>query len=169
MGAQCFQQKHIDFLNRRHTVEQSVNCAKTIRTVGLTLGIHLIFGLPNEKDEEIIEDAQFCNSLDIQSVKIHNLHVLKNTVLAKLYQQKSFMPIDLAEYASKVILFLRHLDHNISVDRIAAVSARWENLVAPQWNRHKLKISQYVIDEMNRRSVHQSDMFSFASSQSPGK
>jgi uncharacterized protein len=122
------------------------------------IGIHLIFGLPNETDEQIIETAQIINDLPIDSVKLHNLHVLKNTPLEDMYNRGDFAPIALEEYSRRVILFLRHLKPEVAIHRLAAMSNRWNELVAPEWTRFKMGSYQYIIDRMTESQVRQGDL-----------
>ena len=68
-----------------------------------------MFGLPNETDQDILQTAEICNQLPIENVKLHNLHVLKNTPLADDFSRGEFVPLEMAEYIRRVILFLEHL------------------------------------------------------------
>ncbi len=53
--------------------------------------VHIINGLPYETKDMMIETAKYLNNLDIQGIKIHMLNILKNTKLAKIYEQKHFI------------------------------------------------------------------------------
>ena len=115
---------------------------------GLDVGIHLIFGWPGENDKQLKETALLCNQLPISNVKLHNLHVLRGTPLADLYTRGEFVPLELSDYADRVGVFLDHLDPRIAVHRLAALSSRHDELVAPQWTRNKMKSYQAVIDRL---------------------
>ena len=84
------------------------------------------------------------NDLSVDGVKLHNLHVLKNTPLAEEYNSGNFSPIDLKEYAERVVLFLENLDQKISIHRLTAVAPRWDELIAPQWTKEKMRPVQYI-------------------------
>ena len=62
-----------------------------------------MFGLPNENDLQIQETAQLLSELEVNGVKLHNLHVLRNTGLEKLFHESKFIPIELEEYALSLI------------------------------------------------------------------
>lgn len=148
-GVQSFFDHHLDFVKRGHTSQVSIHAIKRVKEMtGVDLGIHLIFGFPGETDQEIIKTAQIINELPIDNVKLHNLHVLKGTPLQKTFEQGEFTPIELDEYSRRVSLFLTHLSPEVAVHRLAAVSSRWDELVAPQWTRHKLRSSQFIIDQL---------------------
>lgn len=159
-GVQSFFDQRLKFLERGHNGACSIQAIeKTKRESGVHIGIHLIFGLPEETESEIIETAKIVSSLPVDSVKLHNLHVLKNTPLEILYRDGYFQPMELEAYAERVIVFLRHLKPGIAIHRLAALSNRWNELIAPDWTRFKMVSYQYIIDRMNRLNVKQGDLY----------
>lgn len=159
LGVQSFFDDQLVFLRRGHTVKASIDAIHRIKSQSqVDLGIHLMFGLPGETDEQIIETAKITSSLPIDNVKLHNLHVLKNTPLADLYLRGEFQPIELEDYARRVGLFLSHLDSRIAVHRLAALSSRWDELVAPMWTRHKMASYQYLMDHLEIHGITQGQL-----------
>lgn len=151
LGVQTFNEEQLLFLRRGHTGQAAMDCIGKIKSAGeIDLGIHLIFGLPGETPADILAEARTVSSLPIDHVKLHNLHVLKNTPLAELYAQGKFEPLDLPAYAERVALFLENIPRRIAVQRLAAVSSRWEELVAPEWTRYKMRSNQFIHDQMAR-------------------
>ena len=69
------------------------------------------------------------------------------------------MPIDRENYTDRTIVFLQHLNPNISVHRLAAVASRHDELVAPEWAKSKLDTYQRIIDEMNARKATQGQLY----------
>lgn len=156
LGVQSFNEDELLFYRRGHTAEQSIKAICQIKDkTDVNLGIHLIFGTPQETDNSLVETAQQINALPIDNVKLHNLHVLKNTPLENLFRTGKFKPISLKEYARRVALFLDHLNPDISVHRLSALSSRWDELVAPLWNRYKRKTHQAIIDVMQSKGSFQ--------------
>ncbi|MCU7837346.1 MAG: TIGR01212 family radical SAM protein [gamma proteobacterium symbiont of Taylorina sp.] len=160
LGLQSFFEHHLKFLRRGHNVERGYEAINKLhQQTGVDIGIHLIFGLPDETDEEIIETAGIINELPVSNVKLHNLHVLKNTPLAELYQKGQFKPCELDEYIEKVSLFLQHLSPKIAVQRLAAVASRWDELIAPQWTKEKMRPTQMIEDHLKKINIWQGHMF----------
>lgn len=156
VGVQSFDDDQLTWMRRGHTGAQAIRGIERIANdSGVDVGIHLMFGWPTENDKQIIETARLCNSLPISNVKLHNLHVLANTPLADLYNAGDFRPIDLDLYAHRVGLFLDHLDPRIAVHRLAALSNRWDELIAPDWVRHKMRSFQAMIDRINQAGHYQ--------------
>jgi radical SAM protein (TIGR01212 family) len=156
LGVQSFDNQQLDFLQRGHTVEQSITAIKRLHEyAGVDIGVHLMMGLPNEPLSQVGMYASRINQLPVTDVKLHNLHVLLNTPLEKLYQQGGFTPATLEEYTEKVIYFLSLLNPNIPVHRLAAVASRWEELVAPKWSKQRMKPAQYIINCMKKNKLYQ--------------
>ncbi|WP_246539955.1 TIGR01212 family radical SAM protein [sulfur-oxidizing endosymbiont of Gigantopelta aegis] len=156
LGLQSFFDHHLTFLQRGHDVQRGYDAiAKLHEHTGVDIGIHLIFGLPDETDEEIIQTAQILNNLPISNVKLHNLHVLSKTPLAEQYERGEFQPIELDEYINKVTLFLQHLSPDIAVQRLAAVASRWDEFIAPQWTKEKMRPTQAIEDQLKIQSIYQ--------------
>ena len=125
LGIQTFDDQQLIFLRRGHNRESSIDALKQLRKI------------PNIA-------AKLLNELSLDGVKLHNLHVLKNTPLAEEYNSGNFSPIDLKEYAERVVLFLENLDQKISIHRLTAVAPRWDELIAPQWTKEKMRPVQYI-------------------------
>jgi uncharacterized protein len=156
-GVQSFNEHSLLWMRRGHTAKKSVEAILRTREKcpALDLGIHLMFGLPNETDHDLLLAAGMCNSLPINNVKLHNLHVLKNTPLADEFARGEFVPVTLAEYTRRITLFLEHLDPRITVHRLAAVSSRPDDLIAPEWVGKRMDSYQYVLDVMNAAHTFQ--------------
>jgi uncharacterized protein len=166
LGVQSFFEDDLEFMRRGHTAEDSLKAIKKISSsTSVDLGIHLIFGNPNETDERLIETARRCNDLPITNVKLHNLHVLKNTALAEWHSEGKFTPIDRNEYARRVLLFLEHLHPRIALHRLAAFASRWDELIAPAWTADKMGTHQALIDYIRAHKSYQGKELIFSTAE----
>jgi radical SAM protein (TIGR01212 family) len=160
LGVQSFFDDHLKFLRRGHTRAQTLDAIhKIAQNTPVDLGIHLMFGNPGETDEHIIETAEIINHLPITNVKLHNLHVLKHTPLEEMYARGEFTPIEREPYAQRVKLFLKHLSPRVAIHRLAALSSRWDELIAPQWTRDKMGTHQFIIDTIRSDFSYQSQCY----------
>jgi len=156
LGVQSFFDSHLEFMQRGHTAQDSLKAIDKITSqTAVDLGIHLIFGSPDESLEQIKQTALICNDLPITNVKLHNMHVLKNTELEKWYTQGLYQPIERQEYTEKVQLFLSYLHPRIAVHRLAAFASRWEELIAPSWTSDKMGTHQFIIDHLREHKTYQ--------------
>ena len=155
LGVQTFDEEQLLFLRRGHTGTQSVEAIHRIAETGIDLGVHLIFGIPGETKRQMEDTANLISELPVHSVKLHNLHVLTNTPLAEMYAEGKFEPASLETYSDRVIEFLEALDPSVWVQRLAALSSRWDELVAPEWNRHKMKTYNFIVNRMREKQSYQ--------------
>ncbi len=162
MGVQSFNEDELLWMRRGHTAAASIKALQRIadRCPKVNLGIHLIFGLQSETPESVIETAKICNQLPIQNVKIHNLHVLKNTPLEESFRKGEFAPMARETYFEHVALFLRHLKPETAVHRLSAYAPRWDELVAPEWTARKMETYQDMMDYLIDRGFKQGDLYS---------
>lgn len=156
LGVQSFFDHHLEFMQRGHSAQASLDAIKKISDqTAVDLGIHLIIGSPHETEDEIKQTALICNDLPITNIKLHNLHVLKNTELEKWYQSGQFRPIEKEQYKDRVSLFLSYLHPRIAVHRLAAFASRWEELIAPAWTANKMGTHQYIVDQLRENKIYQ--------------
>lgn len=161
LGVQSFFDDQLVFMKRGHTREQSLKAIATIaRETSVDLGVHLMFGQPGETDAQIVETARICNDLPITNVKLHNLHVLKDTELEQIWNAGDFAPIGFEDYARRVRLFLEHLSPRLFVHRLAAFSSRANELIAPAWTGNKMKTHQGIVETLREHQSHQGLCFS---------
>lgn len=147
LGVQSFREEDLLFYRRGHTHLQSLKAIEKIsQKTSVDLGLHLIFGAPGEGEEDFKNAALLCNDLPITNVKLHHLHVLKNTHLETLWNAGDFQPISFEDYARAVQIFLEHLSPHTFIQRLAAYSSRWEELVTPAWTADKMGTHQKLID-----------------------
>ena len=76
-----------------------------------------------------------------------------------MYHESRFTPVELEEYSRKVKLFLENLSPNIAIHRLAAVASRWDELVAPEWVREKMRPTQFIDDYLAAKETWQGRFF----------
>lgn len=160
LGLQSLKNSDLLYMQRGHTFEDSQKAILRLSHFkNLDISVHLIFGWPDESLADIQKSAELINSLPVSGVKLHHLHVLKNTELEKLYSQGLFKVMSFDEYAEKVQVFLEHLSPMTSIHRLAAFSSRFDELIAPEWTKDKMKTHQGIIDFLRQKNSYQSKNF----------
>ncbi len=156
LGVQTLDDAQLKFLSRGHDRACSLAAIRKLKALSaVNVCVHLMFGLPGETDGQLRETAALLSELEVDGVKLHNLHVLRNTPLEQLYRQGEFEPVGLEEYARKLAVFLEHLAPGIAVHRLAAVASRWDELVAPKWTREKMRPTQFIEDHLKAANTWQ--------------
>ena len=118
-------------------------------------GVEIIIdGLPGEDRDMMLETAKTLGQLDIQSIKIHLLHVLKGTALAQMYERGEFRALEMDEYVNIVCDQLELLPAEIVIQRVTGDGAK-DDLVAPLWSLKKFCVMNEIDKEMGRRNSWQ--------------
>ncbi len=156
LGVQSFYDDQLVFMKRGHDRAQSLKAIEQIsKKTAVDLGIHLMFGWPGETDQQMVETAKLCNDLPITNIKLHNVHVLKETGLEILFARGEFAPIEKDDYAKRLQVFLEHLSPRIHIHRLAAHASRRQELIAPLWTGNKMGTHQYLVDWLHQHQSYQ--------------
>ena len=128
-------------------------CDYKIKTV-----VHLMLGLPGEDINDYIKSAEYVASFAPFGVKVHSLYVMRDTALAKIYNEKGYTPPTLSEYADAAAEVLARIPKDTVVHRITGDCPR-DMLVAPDWNKDKNEIISAVNQAMINKGYKQGTLF----------
>lgn len=122
LGLQTIHEKTTKLINRGHDLQCFTNMVKELRKRNINVVVHIINGLPYETKEMMLETVEYLNKLDIQGIKIHMLHIIKDTRLANLYNQEKFHILTKEEYIDIVIEQLERLRPEIIINLLLLVT-----------------------------------------------
>lgn len=154
LGLQTIHEKTSQLINRCHTLKCFEECVCSLRKRKINVVVHIINGLPYETKEMMIDTVKYLNTLDIQGVKIHMLHVIQNTALEKLFKKENFHILTRDEYVNIVCDQLELLRSDIVTNRITGDPDPNE-LIEPTWLVKKFCVLNEIDKEMARRDSYQ--------------
>ncbi len=154
LGLQTIYDKTGEKINRCHTYAEFLEGYKRLKALGIRICVHLIDGLPDETKEMMIESAKAVAELKPDYVKLHLLHILKDTVMAKQYEDGEIVPLTLEEYVDVVVSQLEYFSPTTVIQRITGDGGR-ETLIAPKWSLKKFVVLNEIDKEMIRRNTYQ--------------
>ena len=154
LGLQTTHEKTNKLINRGETLEEFTNMVNKLRSRGINVIVHIINGLPYETKEQMLETIKYVNNLDIQGIKIHMLHVIKNTKLAEMYEKEHFHILTKEEYVDIVCDELEILRPEIVINRITG-DPNPNELIEPKWLIKKFGVLNEIDKEMVRRNSYQ--------------
>lgn len=154
LGLQSIYDKTLKYINRGHDLECFVECFNKLKKRNINVVVHIINGLPYETPDMMVETAKFLNELGVEGIKIHMLHILKNTKLADLYDSENFHILSKEEYIDIVIRQLEYLDENVVIHRITGDPCV-DDLIEPKWLVKKFCVLNDIDKEMARRNTYQ--------------
>ena len=156
LGLQSIHEKTNKIINRCHSLECFNKAVKELRKRNINVVVHIINGLPYETKEMMIDTVKYLNNLDIQGIKIHMLHILKNTDLYDMYQKEKFHVLSRDEYVSIVCEQLRYLREEIVINRITG-DPKEDDLVEPTWLIKKFGVLNEIDKYMAKYDIYQGD------------
>jgi radical SAM protein (TIGR01212 family) len=150
-GVESTLDRTLKTINRCHTFEETVAAYELSKNKGLHLGAHMIIGLPGESKEDILNHAKELSKLPINSLKLHQLQVVKHTMMAFQLKQNpemfSFFSLD--EYIDLITDFIALLRPDIIIERFIS-QCPIHLLIAPKWNGLK---NFEVISKIDKKLV----------------
>ena len=160
-GVESCYNKTLEFVNRGHTFEQTVDTIERTHNLNIKIGTHLIFGLPFENQEMMLNEADIISKLPIDNIKFHQLQIFKNTYLEVLYNQtpEIFNLFSLDAYIDFIIRFTERLNPRIVIERFnSEVPPRF--LASGNWGLLRLyEVMSLIEKEMEIRNSWQGRLF----------
>lgn len=135
-GIQSIYDETLKKINRGHDSANVKEWILKAKEKGLNVCGHLIFGLPDETKEMMLETAIQAYNWGIDSVKYHPLYVVKRTALANDFAKGNFTPIREEDYLEVLVESIKIKPKNISVQRVTA-GIDDSSLISPEWCRDK--------------------------------
>ena len=139
MGLQSVHPQTLELIRCGYTFEQFKKATSQLSDVGIDVIAHIILGLPGENTSMMLESVEKVCALPIKGIKLSLLHVLKNTVLADMYEASPWPMMSLDEYCHLVVDCIDVIPDNIVVHRITGDGPR-KLLIAPSWSTDKKRI-----------------------------
>jgi len=133
-GAESTFDKTLESVNRCHTWGCTVDTVNRTRNYGFEVGLHFIMGLPGEDEQMMLESVRRLSTLDIQSVKFHQLQIIRGTALASEYEANPdmFHIFTVEEYIELCCKIVGIINPRIAIERFTS-SAPADMVIAPKW------------------------------------
>lgn len=154
LGLQTVHDKTAEHINRCHTYEDFLRCYERLKSRSINICVHLINGLPYEDHDMMMESAREMAKLDLHSIKLHLLHIIKGTRLAEEYAQGVFEALTLDEYTDIICDQLEILPPKLIIQRVTGDGAR-DSLIAPMWSLKKFTVMNEIDKKLVRRDSWQ--------------
>ncbi|GHV11790.1 TIGR01212 family radical SAM protein [Fibrobacterales bacterium] len=143
IGVQSANDKTLKYINRGHTAECTRNVAALCKNLDLAITAHIIIGLPNETASDFQNTARLIKDCGFSAVKIHPLHIVKNTRFAKEYAEGKIKLLTMEEYCRAVAGVIEILSPEVAIDRVSGESSS-DLLIAPSWSGNREAIKSFL-------------------------
>jgi radical SAM protein (TIGR01212 family) len=145
LGMESSLDRTLAFIHRGHTQACTEAAVHRLAERGIPVGLHLILGLPGESREDILHHADVIGSLPVDTVKLHQLQLIRGTQMAaQAMADPQLVQLPTADaYAELVADFLERLRPDIAVERFVSQSPA-ELLIAPNWGLKNYEFTHKV-------------------------
>lgn len=148
LGLQSSNDETAKLINRGHTFSEFVRGYERLRAASdkINICIHIILGLPGEDEETMLCTVRDVAKLCPHQVKLHLLHVIKGTAMARMYEKGEYTPLEKEEYVDLVCKSLELLPPETVIGRLTG-DGMADDLLAPLWSIKKVS----VINDIDKR------------------
>ena len=161
-GVESTINRTLDLVNRCHSFEETKAAYDMAVHRGFHLGAHMIIGLPGESRDDLLSHAEQLSRLPINSLKLHQLQIIKNTMMAYQYRKtpQMFDLFDADNYVDLMAEFVTRLRPDIVIERFTSESPA-DLLIAPQWGGLKnYTIADRIAQKMRNQNQWQGKSYS---------
>ena len=166
LGLQSVHDRSLDWMNRGHHFNSFVDAAHRAKGRGMDLCAHVILGLPGESRDDMLATTDACATLGMDAIKIHNLHVVRDTPMEQMYRDGQIPLFEFDGYVTLVCDVLERLPPGMVIHRLNG-DAPPDYLVAPAWCLDKAALLTAIEREFQRRGTRQGARFSAARMELP--
>jgi radical SAM protein (TIGR01212 family) len=158
LGLESGHDQTLTLINRGHTVAAFDDAVRRAQQRHLRVCAHIILGLPGESPAAMLDTVRHVAALRVEAVKLHHLHVVRHTVLEKMYQRGEVTLLSLEAYAALVVDCLEVCPPDMIVMRLMGDAPR-ATLVAPSWSLQKQAVLRRITQELEHRQTYQGKRF----------
>jgi len=155
-GIESTDNKTLEFINRGHDYQCAVDAINATAKRNIYTGAHLILGLPGESRETILSHADKMNELPITALKLHQLQLVKGTIMAKQAKTNPewFQFYTAEEYIDLTVDFIERLSPDIAIERFVSQSPK-DLLISPDWGLKNFEFVAKVEKRLEERNARQ--------------
>lgn len=154
LGLQTIHEHTSNLINRAHDYQCFLDGVEKLRKHGIRTCVHIIHGLPGETEEEMLQTVEACAQMDIQGIKIHLLHLLRNTPMMKQYEQGLLKFLQRDQYVQLIADSLELLPPDVIIHRLTGDGPP-DLLVGPSWSLKKWEVLNAIDAELVKRNSWQ--------------
>lgn len=158
LGLQTIHDSTSKLINRGHDYKTFLEGVEKLKSRNINVIVHIINGLPGEDYNMMMETAKAVGQLGVDGIKIHLLHVIKDTPMEKMLEKGMLKLMTQEEYVNLVCDQLESLPDTMIVHRLTGDGKR-DELVGPIWSLKKWEVLNQIDDTLKSRNSYQGIKF----------
>ena len=158
LGLQTIHANTAKLIRRGYPLATYEKAVQNLRKRNINVITHLIVGLPRETQAQMLDSVRYIAHTDTQGIKLHLLHILKNTDLYRFYTEHPFALLTQDQYIAYIVDAITLLPPDMVIHRLTGDGAR-DLLVAPRWSLNKRAVLNGIDKELQKRDVFQGNKY----------
>ncbi|MNW29892.1 coproporphyrinogen III oxidase [compost metagenome] len=154
MGLQTVHESTSELINRAHDTECYLEAVEKLRKRNIRVCAHIIYGLPQESHEMMLDTGRAVSQMNVQGIKIHLLHLMRKTPMVKQYEAGLLRFLEQDEYVKLIVDTLEFLPPEMIVHRLTGDAPR-DLLIGPTWSLNKWEVLNAIDAELKSRDTWQ--------------
>lgn len=154
LGLQTIHDSTSKKINRGHDYQTFLDGLEKLKAKNIKVIVHIINGLPGEDYNMMMETAKAVANMGVDGIKIHLLHIIKDTPMEKMLEKNMVELMTQDEYINLVCDQLEILPDTMIVHRLTGDGKR-DELVGPLWSLKKWEVLNAIDDTMAKRNSFQ--------------
>lgn len=160
LGLQTANYHTLEKINRGHLLAEFIDAVLTVKKFGFETCVHVILDFPSDECIDTVETAKIISALKVDGVKMHSLYVVKDTPLAKAFENGEITLLPVEEYVKRAVLFLRYLSPHTVIHRLVGRAPQEDTLLVNSgiswW-----KIKDMILESMQKENAVQGDLCTY--------
>ena len=125
-----------------------------LKSRGIDVVVHSIFGLPGETKEMMMETVDYIVKKDVRGIKFHLLHLMENTAMVKDYEEGRLKFLTQEEYIDLICEGISRIPEDLVVHRLTGDAPR-DLLIGPMWSLKKWEVLNDIDKTLEDRGIYQ--------------
>ena len=153
LGLQTMHDETARRVNRGYPLVVFEDALNRLKSLGIQVIVHVIFGLPGETKEDMLQTIRYLATLSPgpDGIKLQMLNILRGTELGRQYEEKPFPLLSLEEYTDIAAESISILPEEMVIHRMTG-DGPGNILIAPDWVRNKKKVLNTISRKLKEKN-----------------
>lgn len=153
-GVESLHDETLKKVNRGHSVRDFEVALNMTMGRGIKLCTHLILGFPWENEADLLDTCRRIKQYPLDFIKIHQLQVVKGTIMAAEYKLSPFKLVSKNDYFDMLMKVISHLPPRVVIQRLFSDYDK-DFLLSEPWNQSLSQLTSEFLHYLQTKKAYQ--------------
>lgn len=154
LGLQTINKNTTKLINSGYTLDSYIESVDRLKKAGIDIVTHCILGLPGESRDDMLKTVDFIANTGTQGIKLHLLHLMKDTPMVELYEKGVLTLLEKDQYVDLIVDAVERLPSEMVIHRLTGDGPR-KTLIGPKWSLNKWEVLNSIDQRFIDRNTWQ--------------